>query len=237
GWRSDVCSSDLNVATPGTPATLLDWNPGANDWVYTLAVHNNVLYAGGRFTQAGGQPRERLAAFTVANGTTPGDTAPLLDWNPGANESVLTLAVHNNVLYAGGWFWRAGGQPRYRLAAFRVANGTPPGDTAPPLAWNPGAHESVLARAVHHYLLYAGACFWRAGGQPRYRLAAFRVANGATPGDTATLLDWNPGSPTNVSSLIVDNGQILGGRVELSIDTRRINNPLFTITPEGEYLP
>src|SRR5690606_10801948 len=42
---------------------LTDWNPGANDWVYTLAVHNNVLYVGGDFTQAGGQSRNRLAAF------------------------------------------------------------------------------------------------------------------------------------------------------------------------------
>src|SRR5690606_18949552 len=47
---------------------LTDWNPGANSTVYTLAVHNNVLYAGGDFTQAGGQTRNRLAAFTVANG-------------------------------------------------------------------------------------------------------------------------------------------------------------------------
>src|SRR5690606_864651 len=64
---------------------LTDWNPGANSTVYTLAVHNNVLYAGGDFTQAGGQTRNRLAAFTVANGATSGNSATLLDWNPGAN--------------------------------------------------------------------------------------------------------------------------------------------------------
>src|SRR5690606_39335273 len=106
--------------------------------VHALAVHNNVLYAGGSFTRAGGQPRERLAAFTVANVATPGTPATLLDWNPGANNTVYTLAVHNNVLYAGGDFTQVGGQTRFSLAAFTVANGATPGDTATLLDWNPG---------------------------------------------------------------------------------------------------
>src|SRR5690606_38115577 len=238
-----------NVATPGNPATLLDWNPGANGWVYTLAVHNNVLYAGGNFTLAGGQRRERLAAFPVANGATPGTPATLLDWNPRADGTVSTLAVHDNVLYAAGIFIQAGGKLRERLAAFTVANGATSGNSATLLDWNPGAngwvstlalHDNVLyagasatqsggqprersaafsvatgataatsaallarslrdARpictlAVHDNVLYAGGSFTQAGGQPRERLAAFTVANGATPEETATLLDWNPGT-------------------------------------------
>src|SRR5690606_12963759 len=107
-----------NGAAPGNSATLLDWNPGANGWVYTLAVHNNVLYAGGDFTQAGGQTRNRLAAFTVANGATPGAPATLLNWNPGASSTVRTLAVHNNVLYAGGRFNQADRSTVNRVAAF-----------------------------------------------------------------------------------------------------------------------
>nr|WP_228345370.1 hypothetical protein [Venatoribacter cucullus] len=208
---------------------LLNWNPGANGSVNTLAVHNNVLYAGGRFTEAGGQPRERLAAFTVANGATPGNPATLLDWNPGTNDEVRTLAVHNNVLYAGGWFTQAGGQTRNRLAAFTVANVATPGTL---LDWNPGANNWVETLAVHDNVLYAGGYFTQAGGQTRYYLAAFTVANGATSGDTGTVLNWNPGSGSTVRSLIIDNGQILGGREESSD-----GNPLFTITPEGEYLP
>src|SRR5690606_4475010 len=87
------------VATPGEPGTLLDWNPGANGWVTTLAVHDNVLYAGGNFTQAGGQPRSRLAAFTVANGATPGT---LLEWNPGSAGEILALAASPGAILASG---------------------------------------------------------------------------------------------------------------------------------------
>src|SRR5690606_41096212 len=134
---------------------LTDWNPGANDGVDTLAVHDNVLYAGGNFTQAGGQPRERLAAFTVANGSTSGNSATLLDWNPDVNNYVLTLAVHDIVLYAGGGFTQAGGKTRNRLARFTVANGATSGNSAPLLAWNPGANAWVFAHAVHAHGLDA----------------------------------------------------------------------------------
>src|SRR5690606_33638574 len=166
---------------------LLDWNPGANGSVRTLAVHDNVLYAGGNFTAAGGQGRERLAAFTVANGATPGNPATLLNWNPGANYAVSTLAVHDNVLYAGGYFTEAGGSARARLAAFTVADGATPGNSATLLDWNPGTDYAVNTLAVHNNVLYAGGFFTQAGGQTRGRLAAFTVANGATPGNPATL--------------------------------------------------
>src|SRR5690606_40190540 len=121
-------------AAPGDAATLLDWNPGANGWVYTLAVHDNVLYAGGDFTQAGGQSRNRLAAFDVANVATPGGIATLLDWNPGANDYVYTLAVHDNVLDPGGNVTQDGGQPRARLAAYTDANVATHGRHATPQA-------------------------------------------------------------------------------------------------------
>src|SRR5690606_9822738 len=250
-----------NGATPGNPATLLNWNPGANSSVETLAVHHNVIYAGGQFTQAGGQTRERLAAFTVANGATSGNSATLLDWNPGAdrtvyaltvspeailaggdggragrgrqqaqlnlaafdhqgnllpwnpgaNNRVRTLAVHNNVLYAGGIFSQAGGQARNRLAAFTVAA---PGDAATLLDWNPGADGEVFTLAVHDNVLYAGGSFTQAGGQPRERLAAFTVANGATAGNSATLMDWNPGIGRALRSHTVSyHGLYAGGDI------------------------
>src|SRR5690606_1542461 len=218
--------------TSGNSATLLDWNAGVSDTVRTLVAHANVLYAGGAFAQSGGQTRERLAAFTVANGATPGTPATLLNWNPGASSTVRTLAVYNNVLYAGGGFTRAGGQTRERLAAFTVANGATSGNSATLMDWNPGVSGSVYTLAVHNNVLYAGGSFTQVGGwftpvggQTRNRLAAFTVA---TPGDAATLMDWNPGGGTIVNSLIVDNGQILGGREESNDGL--FNNPLFTIT-------
>src|SRR5690606_1687402 len=183
---------------------------GPNGTVHTLAVHNNVLYAGGWFTQAGGQERVGLAAFSLADGA-------LLNWNPGVNDTVNTLAVHNNVIYAGGSFTsagkftQAGGQPRERLAAFTVANGATPGAPATLLDWNPGANNTVNTLAVHGNVLYAGGFFSQAGGQTRYYLAAFTVANGATARASATLLDWNPGANHYVNTLAVHNNVLYAG--------------------------
>src|SRR5690606_15496139 len=140
--------------------------------VDTLAVHDNVLYAGGNFTQAGGQPRERLAAFTVANGSTSGNSATLLDWNPDVNNYVLTLAVHDNVLYAGGGFTQAGGQTRNRLAAFTVASAATSGNGSTLLDCNPGANDWVFTLAVHANVRYACIRFTHAGASSRERQAA-----------------------------------------------------------------
>src|SRR5690606_2619518 len=149
------------------------WNPVANHYVETLAVHNNVLYAGGRFSQVGGQPRERLAAFTVANVATPGTPATLLDWNPGAARTVYALAVSPEAILAGGdggLVGRGGHQAQPHLAAFARRRTS--------LPWNPGANRSVDTLAVHNNVLYAGGWFTQAGGQSRVSLAAFSVPNG-----------------------------------------------------------
>src|SRR5690606_26487271 len=140
-----------NGATPGNSATLLDWNPGANSSVETLAVHNNVLYAGGYFTQAGGQTRERLAALTVANGAASGNNATLLDWNPGAASIVYALAVSPGAILAGGDGGLAG-----RGAALALPNVAASGHHATLLPWNPGANSRVRTLAVHNNVLYAG---------------------------------------------------------------------------------
>src|SRR5690606_34899062 len=132
---------------------LLPWNPGPNGSVSTLAVHNNVLYAGGDFTRAGGLLRARLAAFTVANVATPGTPATLLAWNPGVYDSVNTLAVHDNVLYAGGWFTRVGGQTRNRLAASEVANAATRGGPATLPGWNAGAKGTARTLALQDNVL------------------------------------------------------------------------------------
>ncbi len=70
-------------------------------WVYSLAVYNGKLIAGGRFNRAGGISVSRIAAWT---GVT---WEPLGDANNGINdylEFVFALAVHDGRLFVGGSF-------------------------------------------------------------------------------------------------------------------------------------
>ena len=92
GWYvGGTFSSFAGVARAGlahlrADGSLDGWNPGANGFVTALARIGPVVYAGGAFTTAGGQPRARLAAFDAATGA-------VLDWNPGADNSVYARAA------------------------------------------------------------------------------------------------------------------------------------------------
>ncbi|MGB3617174.1 MAG: hypothetical protein WBA12_03590, partial [Catalinimonas sp.] len=55
--RRFIASVDL------TNNTVTNWNPNANSTVMSMRLRNDTLFAGGSFTQIGGQPRARLAAL------------------------------------------------------------------------------------------------------------------------------------------------------------------------------
>ncbi len=80
-----------------------------DDGVFTLAVYNGELYAGGGFDSAGGIPVKEIARW---NGTS------WLNVGKSVNDggSIFTLAVYNGNLYAGGMFDTAGGIPVNRIA-------------------------------------------------------------------------------------------------------------------------
>lgn len=101
-----------------------DWNPAANDRVDVLAIDaTGDVYAGGRFTAIGGQPRTHIAklAATGAGAVAPG-------WNPvvGEADNVLT-GVRDLKIDAEGHVWAVGafmavdGQPRKGIAVFGQA--------------------------------------------------------------------------------------------------------------------
>ncbi|MCS6934068.1 MAG: T9SS type A sorting domain-containing protein [Chitinophagales bacterium] len=71
-------------------------NGGVNGTVHALLYHNNLLYVGGQFTQAGGVNVSNVAVYNPANG----------QWSPlgQLDNTVLTLAVYQGNIYAGGRF-------------------------------------------------------------------------------------------------------------------------------------
>ena len=70
------------------------WSPlgaGVNDQVNALKVFNGELYAGGKFTQAGGNAASHVAKWNGTSWTALGAGMPL---------EAYSLTVYNNQLYA-----------------------------------------------------------------------------------------------------------------------------------------
>jgi hypothetical protein len=149
----------LNTTTGAATA----WNPNSggspSDVVTTLVASGSAVYAGGGFTNIGGQARNHIAALDATTGAA---TA----WNPNANDFVYALAVSGSTIYAGGDFTSIGGQARNRIAALDAATG------AAAVPWNPNASGRVNALALSGTTVYAGGVFNSIGGKAQSYIAA-----------------------------------------------------------------
>jgi hypothetical protein len=200
--RSKIAAVDMSSGLATS------WNPNADDVVRTLAVSSSVIYAGGDFSNIGGQSRKGLAALSAASGQA---TA----WNPNAagpnGFGVITLAITNSVVYAGGEFTSIGGQTRKRIAALDAGS-------VLATAWNPDANGlAVIALAVSNSVVYAGGDFSSIGGQSRNRIAALDVTSGQV---TA----WNPNASDDVGGLAVSGGVVYAGGSFTSIGGQSRNH-------------
>jgi hypothetical protein len=140
-----------------TPNPQHTWT--ANKTVYDILAVGDRVYIAGSFdnvrNMATGQrvARNRLAAFDRATGA-------LLSWNPGADNTVRSLAASSDgsVVYAAGTFLSAGGAANARIAALDATSG----------ASLPGFQASANAAAMK--VLTWGDSVFAAGG--------FRTVNG-----------------------------------------------------------
>lgn len=94
-------------------ASTQSWNalcPGLNGAVYTIAIHNNEVYASGNFTNAGGDPdADYLARW---DGTS---------WHavaPGLIHGFGTLGIKGDLIYVGGNFQDLGGNQQTNNIAY-----------------------------------------------------------------------------------------------------------------------
>ncbi len=132
---------------------------GLNNVVFSLAVYNGELYAGGNFTATGaGVPVNHVAKW---NGT---------QWLPvgeGLNDSVWVLCVDSaqNKLYAGGEFTQTGlGAPAKHIAEWTGTNWQEVGG---------GTNAFVLSLFAKDSNLYVGGAFTMAGSTPANRIAVW----------------------------------------------------------------
>jgi hypothetical protein len=153
--QSSACQPSW-LPTFGQVPGVTDQLSGHPSEVYAVAVFDDgsgpAVYAGGRFTGAGGVESDFIAKW---NGTR---------WSPlaggGMNDQVLALAVFDDgngaALYAGGEFTTAGGLPANRIAKWDGASWSPVGTG--------GMNKAVNVLAVFGGALHAGGEFATADG-------------------------------------------------------------------------
>ena len=239
------------------------WDPAGISgtfWVYTLQADNlGSIYAGGYFTNIGGQWLSNLARLS-----TDGAGAADSTWNPHVDGEVevLRLDSDGNVFIAGG-FSKAGGLWRFGLAKLSASgaaadpNWEPVGSTAFAMvldghgsiyigdgkfsasgvgaadpSWNLGTNGGLRSIAITPAgTLVAGGEFIAFGGVGRVGYGA--MSPGGTVLPAANVGD-KPGSATAIATQ-PNGGVIVGGNFDIANGVVRKN--IARITPSGEMDP
>jgi hypothetical protein len=163
---------------------------GSDRYVQALTYYNGKLYVGGNFMKAGTVTANGLACWDGAqwnklgNDSINGVTRRLVYvYDSLPNDTVYTggfvyqLFAHNNKLYVGGWFHKAGDKTTEGLAAWDLTNES----------WetlNGGLASNYEYDQVHAYAfeakdndIYVGGKFNRAGGVPVKNVAKWDGTN------------------------------------------------------------
>ena len=180
------------------------YGTGMNNSVSALAISGDVVYAGGFFNAAGGNPVSYAAKWDGTNWAALGS---------GINNSVRAVAVAGNDVYVGGFFCglTQAGEALNFIARWDGNSWSPLGS---------GMDNAVYALAVSGNDLYAGGSFTNAGGVTVNRIAKW---NGST---------WSPlglGMSANVMTLLVSGTNLyVGGNF-----TRATNSGGASVTANG----
>jgi hypothetical protein len=146
------------LATITTTAISQSWyalGVGVDGPVYCLAIYKNQLYAGGRFTTAGGAPAANIARWNGA------------EWSPlgsGTNEAVFALFVQGGQLYVGGSFTSCGDVACSYVARWDSTRWTPVGS---------GLNGPVFSITEYQRTLFIGGGFSKVGTNSVNRIGAW----------------------------------------------------------------
>lgn len=192
GSIRSVNNEDVGNLIHILPNRTLDrtWLPNPLGVVFSLALRDNILYAGGTFVTIAGQSRNYAAAFDLSSGQ-------LTSWNPRPNNRVTAIEITDDAVFIAGYFTELnnGMVLRNRIAAVDKGNGNVIN------AWNvslDGDDVSVNAMAASSNRLYFGGSFQTANGTNRNSLAAVSLTDGSLD------VSWNPQPESTQTVFITD---------------------------------
>ncbi|MCX6050326.1 MAG: hypothetical protein NT075_34960 [Chloroflexi bacterium] len=132
--------------------------------VKTLALDGATLYAGGDFVLAGEATANGVAAWDGASWSALAGGVTRLDGNSTPESGIVSaLVVNNGLLYAGGWFTKAGGSAANYIASWDGNAWSALGVGVRPEPFFSEAPISALA--ISNGALYVGGRFVNAGNQ------------------------------------------------------------------------
>ncbi len=180
------------------------WKPNptskrsVSQWVGTLAIDRNFLYAGGWFGSLGEKEIPYLARFDLSKNGALDES-----FTPNPSERVDTLAIDGNFIYTGGQFGSMNSEQSLYLARLNP-------DGTFDAGWKPNLNNHVYSLVRHDRFLYVGGIFTKVKNNPAPLLVRFDLSkNGELDAS------WLP-SPTGtgfdgVNSLVLQNNFLYAG--------------------------
>ncbi len=187
------------------------FDPGANNWVETLAVQpDGKILIGGYFTTLGGGGTGTMERNRI--GRLHADGSLDANLNPGANNSIVALAVQpDGKILVGGNFTMLGGGGTGMTVRNSLGRLHPDGSLD--LTFNPGVNGDIYAVAVQpDGKILVGGLFTTLGGGGTGTTARNQIGRLNSDGSLDTM--FNPGANFYVLALALQSdGKILvGGR-------------------------
>ncbi len=149
-----------NLAAINTETNeVTDWNPSANNTVYTITVSGSDIFVGGEFSEVGGTARSEFAKIDV-NGSLDENCNPnIYFYEDSVPATVYSIKADGDFIYIGGHFNRIGGSDQFKYLA-RLNNNT---NCTLDESWNLYPNNTVYALDTHGDYLYAGGGFTTIG--------------------------------------------------------------------------
>jgi hypothetical protein len=173
------------------------WRADAVGDVLSVAIHEDRLYVGGRFSQIAGAARARLAQFVLGANALP----TLQPWNVAADGEVRKIAADAGGVWVSGDFTLLGAEARNDVGRITAAGAV--------TAWNPNPNDLVRAIASDGVHVYLGGDFGMAGGGSHAGVARVDAINGVA--DAGFDFDIDVLGGESVHALTLDGSSLYVG--------------------------